>query len=220
MDLRSGNCITLSGASFSPGIPMVSQVVGEALPIRREGTVRSSTVLWAKVQPPRSGVDAFIQPSSDVLKEYLLVYFEVPSLKFDGPALMERGVLWPGGEWHGKIPFWRRVVGNNDRNVQRRNVLRAEIWTMRLNEQLFVVDVSGRVRLLRFRLGQVELVPVELQFVVDYLSVRASMIGNVQGFEWVRHTLERLAESHPGLDVTRELAFVHRRLREAQKTRL
>jgi hypothetical protein len=94
----------------------------------------------------------------------------------------------------------------------RKNPNRAEIWVLRLDEQLLVVDSAGRVRLLRFRFGAVELVRVGLSFVVEYLTVSAQLVSQVKGIEWIYRTLEKLATSNPQMNLSKERSFVHRRL--------
>lgn len=159
---------------------------------------------------PRVTSPGLLVPTQPNLNpEYCVIYFEVSALKFDGPQIAPDCVLWPGGEWHGRRPIWRVAAdGSSD---TRKNPQRAEIWVLRLDEQL-LLDPAGRVRLLRFRFGAVELARVGLSFVVEYLAVSAQLVSQVKGIDWIYRTLEKIASSNPQMNLSKEMSFVRRRL--------
>lgn len=244
MDLRFGNCLTVGGANCRTGIPYFSNLIGERLPIFLPQPDRPTTptvrprhveerrrmellttnpglpdVSWAEFRT-LEGVSnhCLLHPRRQPwASNHVIIYLEVPALMFDGPPLLLGREYWPGAEWHDKQPLWRRDVGDTTPSQQRKNPNRAELWKLRIDEQMIIIDTGGRVRLLRFRLGQAELVPVDVPFIVDYLCVRASMYTQVRSLEWADRTMERICASHPGRDFRREQAYVKRQFTEARK---
>lgn len=246
MDLRRGNCLTVGEDGCHPGIPHFSELIRRRLPIfvpRPDGStaiVRPRNVeelhrieqlrtnpglpnlFWAEFRALEVLSNHwFLQPRLKPLScNYFIVYIEVSVPKFDGQPLLVGQEYYPGPEWHDKQPFWWQVIGDRNPSLRRKNPKRAELWKLRINEQIIIIDTSGRVRLLRFRLGQAELVPVDVPFVMDYLCMRASMYTEIPSLLWVCSTVRRLRASHPDPDrvFRREQAYVEQRLNEARST--
>ena len=200
------NCFQIKGAEIIPGLPPTSDVLeGTPLPW---GELQSETIdpngprrNWVKHCLHRKSGTRWItgghQQHEIDPHAGNIFYFDVPDLQFEEAPLLEGLNLWPGGEWHDARPFWRKAREDIDRRTARHVMQRAEIWVLKKQHLLLLVDQYGGVVKLCFAHEGWFLSTVQIEEVVDYLHVRGLNLTTHRGIMWALKNLELICREYP-----------------------